>query len=210
MFIIKNKGFTLIEILIALFVFTILSLILAGGLRSVINTHAGTEKKAERLHDLQISLLMISRDLEQAVDRPVVNASGKEDAAFIGDKQHFTLTRIGAARTPNSSRTSYLQRVDISWNEDSLWRRTADAIDQTEKSKWLERRLLNEVQRVDFYYLDKDGKFHQGWPLENATDQALPRAVRVDLTLSKWGSISQLYVIPVQSKQDANSSPPRD
>ena len=71
-------------------------------------------------------------------------------------------------------------------------------LDQAPSTKSSARELLGNVAAVRFRYLDQDKHFHDNWPPEQSGGQALPRAVRMDLTMSQWGTISQLYVIPVQ------------
>src|SRR5690242_2240764 len=93
----KNGGFTLLEILIALFIFTILSLMLASALHNVIGIQTATENNADRLRKLQIVLLIMSRDIEQTVNRPVMGVNGKEEIAFRGTPLKFEFTHTGLA-----------------------------------------------------------------------------------------------------------------
>ena len=76
----KQAGFTLLEILIALFIFAILSLMLTTVLRRVIDTHAHTEQVASTLRDTEWALLRLSRDLESTVNRSVTDSSGSDRA----------------------------------------------------------------------------------------------------------------------------------
>lgn len=202
-----NRGFTLLEILIALFIFSILSVMLASALRVVINAQAGSEKSAERLRQLQMALLVFSRDVEQTVNRPIVDAAGKEEMAFLGSPRSFTFTRAGFANPAGAVLRSSLQRSRYYWDEDALWRMSWKALDQPPQSQPVFRRLLSDVTEARFQYLDKDGRFHDQWPLEGESDQPLPRAVRISLTLSSWGKMSQLYVISAQSSK-AQPAPP--
>lgn len=192
-----QKGFTLMEILIALFVFTIISMILTSALRSVIDAHAGAEKNAARLRELQMVVLLMSRDIEQTVNRPVLNTSAKEDEVFSGTPQGCTFTRTGYANPEAAVARSSLQRTGYVWRDDALWRVSWDVLDLAPDSRPRSRRLLGGVTAVRFEYLDKDKRFHKGWPI-NGDDQPLPRAVRVVLTLKDWGQISQLYLVPAQ------------
>lgn len=193
-----HAGFTLLEILIALFIFTILSLMLVSALHTVIGAQSGTEKNAERLRHVQIVLLGMSRDIEQAVDRPITNASAKQDPAFMGDPHQFTFTHTGIANPMGTSARSTLQRVQYAGDENLLSRTTWDALDQAPTSKSHTRPLLTDVTEARFEYIDKDGKPHQEWPVEDQSHSPLPRAVRIYLTIKDWGKMSQLYVIPIQ------------
>lgn len=205
----RMKGFTLLEILIALFIFSILSLMLVSGLRTVINAQSGTEQKAQQLRKVQIALLMMSRDIEQAVSRPVMNASGKEEAAFIGKPRTFIFTHAGFANPTGALARSTLQRAGYLWNEESLYRETWQVLDQAPQSKVHRRSLLTNVTEAHFQYLDKNGRYRDNWPLEGENDQPLPRAVKVYLTLAQWGTMSQVYLIAAQPNTNTSTQLPK-
>lgn len=199
----RYLGFTLLEILIALFIFSILSLIMAAALRTVINAQAGAENKAQRLRQWQMALLVMSRDIEQAVDRPVINATGKEEAAFIGEPTSFTFTHTGYANLSDTIRRSHLQRTGYVWRDEALWRFTLPVLDAAPKTKIQKRQLVSDViTNAHFQYLAQTGRFYDHWPLEHAQDESsLPRGVKISFTVSPWGELTQFYLIPVQVNQ---------
>lgn len=194
----SKQGFTLLEMLVALFIFTILSMMLAGALRNVIDAQSGTEMHAARLRDLQFALVKMSRDIEQAVNRPITNAEGKEDAAFFGTPGGFVLTHTGFANFMGITASSALQRTQYRWKDSTLWRTTWSSLDQTANTQAHLQPLLENVSAARFEYLDSNHKFHTGWPVQGQFNQPLPRAVKIYLTISNWGSISQTYVIPAE------------
>ncbi|OGT42637.1 MAG: type II secretion system protein GspJ [Gammaproteobacteria bacterium RIFCSPHIGHO2_12_FULL_37_34] len=191
----KLHGFTLLEILVALFIFTILSIMLVGGLHSVINAQSVTLQHGERLHQLQLALLMMSRDIEQTINRPVIISSGREEQAFVGNNRMFTFTHLGLAHPTEWIARSTMQRTRYSFNDNAIWRTTWPVVDQAPQSRSHSRRLLVATQ-ASFQYLDKKGRFHNDWPVVGQHNESLPRAIRIYLTLPKWGELSQLYVIP--------------
>lgn len=204
-------GFTLLEILIAMFIFTIISLILVGALRGVINTQSGTDKSAERLRKLQMALLIMSRDIEQTIDRPVLNEVGKENQAFVGSPREITFTHTGLANPTGMLARTTMQRTAYIWHDNALWRSTWAALDLAPDSEPHTRKLLDKVTEVRFQFLDKDGRFYDYWPGEGQTKQSIPRAVRVYLKIPDWGSMSQLYVIsaqPISREQQKPAAPP--
>lgn len=204
---VRMKGFTLLEILIALFVFSILSLIMAGGLRSVINAQTGTEENAERLRNLQFVLLMMSRDVEQALNRPVVLTTGREEPAFIGSPTSFTFTHSGFANPNAAAAHSVFQRTRYEWQNSAIWRTTWPVLDQAPQTKPHARQLLEAVSDAHFEYLDQTGRFQSRWPVEGESKQPLPKAVRINMTITNWGTISQLYVIPAQASKAEQPAP---
>lgn len=200
------NGFTLLEILIALFIFTILSMILVNALHNVINISATTEKNAERLRNLQFALLTMSRDIEQTVNRPVLNTAGTEEEAFIGTPRYFTFTHMGFANPTGELARSSLQRTQYAWNQGVLWRKTWTELDQAPQSLPHARELL-EITDANFKYLDHKGRFQNNWPPSEGREDPLPLAVSIHLVIPNWGRLSQLYVISAQSKQTPPNLP---
>jgi general secretion pathway protein J len=196
----RFSGFTLLEILVALFVFAILSLILASSLRSVITAQSVTEKNAERLREMQLAILVISRDVEQAVDRSVKIAAGREEKALVGTPQGFSFTHMGIANPTGNLKRSTLQRTRYAYHDNKLWRMVWPVLDQAPETIAHSRQLLANVTYAQFQYLDKEKHFQSNWPVEGGDPRLLPLAIKVTLVISGWGKITQLYVLPIQSK----------
>jgi len=199
----KIRGFTLVEIIVALFIFSLVSMIVVGALHNVLGTQALAEKKAVRLAGLQVALLFISRDLEQAINRPVTDESGKSQG-FTGTSSMITFTHAGLDNPLGQLRRSTLQRTRYQLNGGVLRRFTWSVLDQATEIKPDARVLLNAVSDLRFEYLDDKNHFQTVWPLSSQKNAALPRAVRVSLTLRDWGKISQLYIIAGQSIANPN------
>lgn len=196
----NNKGFTLLEILVALFIFTIVAMMTVGALHTVFNTQSATEKKSENIAELQIAMTLLSRDFEQIVDRPITNASGQVEASFIGEKNTATFTHAGLANPTGTLQRSTLQRTQYRLENGNLIRESWPELDQVPQSQPSQRILLNNVTSLQFRYLDKDGHFQPAWPSPDQPNNngELPRAVRVIITLKNLGKMSQLYIIPGQ------------
>lgn len=195
----RNDGFTLMEVLIALFIFSIVSLLLSQGLHTVVNLQGDTEDKAKRLRNLQMGLLVMSRDIEQIVQRPICNASGKEEAAFIGTPDKFTFTHTGYT----------LQRVAYVFGDKGLMRLTWPVLDQVPKTKAAQRLFIDDVTEARFEYLDTQGRFQEKWPADNGEGAAiLPRGVRITLTIKNWGSMTQFYLLTAEDRQADDPQPP--
>jgi len=170
-------------------------------LRTVINAQSGAEVKAEQLRKLQMLFLIMARDIEQAVNRPIIQSTGREEPAFMGSPQAFAFTHGGFANPAGILAHSTLQRTAYLWKEDDLWRVTWPVLDQTPESKSHMRRMISGVKEVNFQYLDEKGRFHEDWPVNGEESQPIPRGVRIQLTLPQ-GSISQLYLIPIRIKNN--------
>lgn len=196
------QGFTLLEILIALFLFTILSVMMVNALHSVMNADEATERYAARLRDLQLGLLFISRDVEQMVDRPILGRTGHQEPAFVGSSNGFTFTHGGVADPTGQLLRSTLQRTHYGWSDKCLWRFTWRELDEAPDSKPAKKEILCRIREVRFQYLTKAGKFQADWqPKEGTPLDPLPSAISIVLTFENGEKITQLYVIPAQSSQ---------
>lgn len=187
-----QRGFTLIEILVALFIFTLLSMLMLGGLRTVINAQSGSERNSAQLRKMQMVLLMLSRDIEQIVNRPILDATGQEEAAFIGTIHSMQFTHAGFANATGSS----LQRTGYKFNHEALQRLTWPVLDQAPESMPHTRTLLTDVTFAEFQYLDSMGSYHNTWPADDLTKEVLPRGVKISMKMAYWGELNQLYLIP--------------
>lgn len=190
-------GFTLLEILIALLIFTIVSVIMTQALHTVFTSQSRTEERAAALARLQIAMLLISRDIEQTINRPVSNAAGVSEG-LIGSTHALTFTHTGFTNPLAAEQRSTLQRVRYQLSDGNLVRLTWPVLDQTTSTIPTQRKLLSGVVDLVFTYLDEQGHFEQNWNAGGQNIASLPRAVRITLTLKNWGTLSQLYLIPGQ------------
>ena len=191
-------GFTLLEILIATFIFTIVSVIIAGGLRSMLNVQSVVNKKSDILAERQTAFLLISRDCAQAINRPVTNAKGISEEALIGEPENMTLTSAGFVNPLALSPQSALRRLTYLIKDNQLIRSTSPVLDAVSTSLFTDRVLLRGVTALRLEYLDHRHVFQAHWPPQNdVVEKALlPLAIRLTLTLGDEGSVSQLYLLP--------------
>jgi general secretion pathway protein J len=201
----KQNGFTLMELLIALAVFALLSVMAYGGLRSVLTAKAETERQATRLKEVEMAMLFLSRDLEQAVARPVRNEYGDPQPALrldvTGKHAILELTRAGWANPAFETRST-LQRIAYAVNDDGeLTRAYWHVLDrpQPQDSVPAVAPLLKKVSRFRVRWLDASRKWgaeHEGWPPEGAALEQLPLAMEVVVELEDLGEIVRLFRLP--------------
>lgn len=195
----KTTGFTLLEILIALFVFSIVSIILGTGLHTILSNQTSTDKNAARFAELQMALTILSRDFEQVIDRPITLANGALEDAFVGSNNTATFSHAGFTNPLGQQQRSTLQRTRYRLEKDTLLRESWLELDQAKQTPPTQRKLLTGATQLAFEFLDKSGNFQNRWPpAELGNNVELPRAVRIRITLSDLGKVSQTYIIPGQ------------
>jgi general secretion pathway protein J len=194
-------GFTLLEMLVALAIFALLSVMSYGGLRSVMEQQSATQLEAESLGQLQKIYLLMQRDFEQIVPRAVRDEYGEELPPLAG-AEILQLTR-GGWNNPLGHPRSTLQRVGYAYTDGQLVRITWTVLDRAQDSVPLEQPLTKEITSMDVRYLDSKGEWITGWPDQAAAiNQAtpppsLPKALEITLEHKQYGELVWLFRMPV-------------
>lgn len=196
----KKSGFTLIEILIALAVFAILATVTSSVMYYAFNTRARVNQQADRLNTVQLALLLLERDITQAIPRAVFGNEMHLFPAFIGQPAYFELTRLGLENPHSLEKRSNLQRLAYVCNNNQLLRRIWPILDSTNRDRYEDRIVLDNLTACRFAYLNHNLQVLPEWR-ENAVRQnqkaePLPKAIQINLTLKDWDKISLLFIIP--------------
>lgn len=199
-----SRGFTLLELLVALAVFAILATAAYGGLRSVLFTRAAVEAQSQRLAAVQLAFHRLGQDLEQVTRRGIRDEYGEPQAALLGGTlagEPLLLTRAGWANPLGQPRAS-LQRVAYQLRDGQLWRLYWPVLDRGGLVEPREMRVLDQVREFRIRFLDQNESWRNDWPPpagEGSSPQnpdPLPRAVEISLTLEDWGEITRLLLLP--------------
>lgn len=202
----RLAGFTLLELIVALSIFAVVSVLAYGGLKTVLDARDHAEKQAARLAKLQTGFMLISRDVEQAVSRAVRDPLGTgfypamRGRADVSKGSELEFTREGY-RNPTGQPRSNMQRVGYGLKERDLVRLTWPVLDRVQASEPKGAVIFNDVQEFEVRYLDAEGAWHNEWATApEATagkpNVLLPVAMEITLDIEGWGRISRLFRVP--------------
>jgi general secretion pathway protein J len=189
------KGFTLLEMLVALFIFGLVSAAGVGVLRFSMDNQELVRVRIERLAELESARALLKADLLQAVARRVRDAHGRpNDFVFAGNQQSgggplLALTRRGLDNPDGDPRPS-LQYIEYRLADGVLERVARPALDGGEVLP--ARRLLAGVRTASLQFLWR-GQWLEALP--RGAHVELPQAVRLDLELQDYGAVSQLLLV---------------
>lgn len=210
------RGFTLLELLIAIALFALLGVATWRLLDGVLRADQAVRAQTEHLRRLDRALWQLERDLLQAVPRPVRDADGQPLAAFLAapatDVQADLEFTRGGARPPAELPRATLQRVAWRWHEGRLERLRWAALDRRADGKPQRQEALADVEALHWRYLGEDGQWHRQWPpqgratVPGEADRSLPRAVELQLRVPRLGTLRRLWRLP----DEALDSGPRD
>lgn len=195
----RGRGFTLLELLVAMAIFAVVGLAAYGGLQAVLAQQVLARENANRFREIQFAVQQLSRDIYQAVPRPVRETLGDgARGALLGDARNrypIEFTRGGWSNPLGQPRAA-VQRVAYELEEDRLLRRHWFVPDHTLDEEPVDRELLTGVLEFRLRFLGAGGWSDQ-WPQGlDATDPAmLPMAVEFVLELEDWGEIRRLVEV---------------
>jgi general secretion pathway protein J len=196
----NHGGFTLLELLVALAIFSLIAVMAYGGLETVLNQQARTEENAESLAALQKTYLVMQRDIEQAVPRAIRDEFGDQQGPLVGTAL-FQLTRGGWNNPANQPRSS-LQRVGYSLEDRQLIRYAWLVLDRAQDSAPTRQPLAEDIESLQVRYLDETGDWQEQWPPIQAgnnpaaTPLDFPRAVEMTLEHARFGTLIWLFQLP--------------
>jgi general secretion pathway protein J len=195
-------GFTLLELLVAVAIFAVLSAMAYGGLSNVIDNSQQTETSMQRLQQVQLAMLKISRDFTQIAQRNIRDEYGNsKDYILSGeDDDIFIEFSRNGRRNPAELLRSHLQRVAYKLEDNQLSRLDWPHLDRTGEMQPYESVLLDQVEAASIRFLDNNNEWHDDWPPLNATsqpgdDSETLSAIEFTLELQDWGELVRLFLV---------------
>jgi general secretion pathway protein J len=209
-----SKGFTLVEVLIAMAITALVAVVAYTGLSAAISGAESLRSASVRAHDIHQTLGLLSSDLRQTVNRSVIDEFGQVAPALSGGelaRDMLSLTRAGWHNSTAAPRSG-LQRVHWWLEDDQLWRGYYPVLDLTAGTELIETLILDEVTRFEVRFLpalgmiesDRDDvidrrNWQENWIADLSRPGLTPTppaAVEVVLDISGLGEVRRLYVLP--------------
>ena len=193
----NHCGFTLLEMLLALVIFTMVSI---GGwqiLTTITNARDVQTRHEQRLTELDYTMLVLKQDFRQLVDRGrrvdgkvTTNSLFTADGMHNSDSQGISFVRAGWQNAEYRLPRSNLQRVYYRLKENQLQRAYDQVLDNPTNDEAEFKVLLTGVENLSF-------RFYYGnqWRDQLKQNQ-LPKAVEIQLSLTREGQINRRFILP--------------
>lgn len=196
------RGFTLIEVLVALAIFAILAALSYGALGQTLASAELLNDRMDRLQALQRTIRIVSEDFMQLSPRPVRAEIGSRAGATLDTdfQSGFALQLThGGWNNPIALPRGTLQRAAYRIEDDELVRYHWRVLDRTFNNEPIGVALIDGVETIVFRFLQANGEWTEQWPPQNqAGPQASrdrPRAVELVLNLTGEGEIRRLLEV---------------
>lgn len=194
-----QRGFTLLELIVVIAIFGVLSVMAYGGLNSVMKSRTHIEQSLERTAEFQKAYMKLRNDFQEARNRPTRDAYGVLQAAFVTDRNdHVNFTRAGWRNPLGQARPS-LERVVYRYDTEkkTLIRSSYRVLDQAQDSQTVDQVLLEKVDEVKWRYLDLNRTWVREWPSRDSRFAAKaampPLAAELTLRTTDLGEFRLLF-----------------
>ena len=209
-----SAGFTLLEVLVAMAITAFVSLVAYTSLSTAISGAESARRVAQQIHELNRAFSMLSRDLRQVVNRPVVDEFGQIVPALIGGElaqEWLVMTRAGWHNSSGAPRST-LQRISWRVQDGQLIRSYYPVLDRTPGTDPIETLVLQNIEGIGILFLPALGEiesdrndvidrrmWEENWIFDLSqpnADLMPPAAVEIRLEIAGVGEIRQTYVLP--------------
>ncbi len=197
----REKGFTLLEIMVAIFIFAILITTVFGSFRAVFSSTDAVGGDVDVFATARTCIARMATDLSSLYildypryQKPEFNDE-KEPYQFLGDTTDLAGTSFGRLRFTSLAHlfingdfregvTRIVYYVQERSDETLVLRRADHLFPFPEFEESEDDPILFEnLVSLEFQYLDEEGEAHESWDSESGdTDYATPHALEIRLT----------------------------
>ncbi|MBN3966162.1 type II secretion system minor pseudopilin GspJ [Pseudomonas gregormendelii] len=202
-----QRGFTLLEVLVAIAIFSLLGLATWQLLDRVLHSDRRIASHEQRLRHLQRAMGLLERDLQLA-SRRALSDDASASQAMIGQPGELRLVR-GGWRNPLDQPRSELLQVRHLWR-DQQWLRETLPLPGGEPGGAQPQLqvLLKGVRLKRLRYVDGHGQAHTGWPADGQT-LGLPGALEIVIDAPGFPDIRRVILMPGGVPAgDSHAAPP--
>ncbi|MBM4227081.1 MAG: type II secretion system protein GspJ [Gammaproteobacteria bacterium] len=191
----SSAGFTLLEVLVAIAIFSVMAVLAYEGLRNFLAARTLLDNRTGVFHARVRGMAQMQQDLEQLVARPVRDELGDPVDALrrrTGEEVLLAFTRHSPWPAPSRGLPD-LRRVEYRLLEGRLLRREWDALDRVSSVGYRERTLLSGVESVQLRFHGAES-WQDDWAgaAGPASRTDLPRAVGVLVRFADGRSLERI------------------
>lgn len=193
-----NRGFTLLEMLVAIAIFAILSLSAYQILQGVLRSGEISKDHSESLMQLQRAMLIIEQDFTQIAARTSRDAGAGQvkpqvisvgPSLFESTDQGIEFNRLGWQNPLNLLPRSNIARVRYRLKDGQLQRLYFLYPDLVAGQEPQVQVLLNDIEKLSFRFWDKD------WQTSWGAAKKLPKGIEISFTSKQYSEIRRVFLV---------------
>lgn len=199
-----QRGFTLVEILVAIAIFSLIASASTAVLTNVIVASEQSSQSIERLQSLQRAMMVIERDLLQAVNRaPRIGGVDNNTTVFFGGAGEMQSTHDGVSFVRNGWQNpmwllprSNMQGVAYRLNSDNVLERLHTLfVDNDLGVDPIVRPLLTGVTDLNIEFMVAINSRNEiSWD-ESYEGNKVPKGIAIEITTKDFGVIRREFAL---------------
>lgn len=196
-----QSGFTLIEVLVAMAIFGVMSTLAYMTLGQTLSNSDMLNERMNRLQSIQRTMSYLSTELIQAAPRSIRGDLGGSKPALISDfgaEFALEMTHNGwpnSAGVPRSTQQRSAYRIE----DEELIRYHWNVLDRTVNNLPVATVMLDSIESLTFRFLQQNGEWVEQWPPTGSQSalatNLLPRAVTIVLVLPDEGELTRVVEV---------------
>lgn len=190
----RAHGFTLIEVMSALLVLSLLALMSYRGLGAVLDAREHVKHETDKWRQVAAFFARFERDVELAAPRPVRTKDGIAPA-WLGAPSATAGVSLEFSRFASTEGVDTARRIGYRLNdrnEIELW--LWPGLDVAPDALPARYAVLAGVKTFELQYLNPSLAWVDIWPTSPA-DQPIPRAVRLRIVLASNEELVRIFVL---------------
>ncbi|WP_330985791.1 MULTISPECIES: type II secretion system minor pseudopilin GspJ [Enterobacterales] len=182
----KQHGFTLIEVMIAMAIFSLLSLLAYHILSASVKSSEIAQEHTARLAEIQTAFSLLERDFIQILPRQT-----DDEKAFLSTtKTSLSFTTIGSYSAAAPLSASDLARATWTFTDNTLTRSAQSLPSRPNASRITPFILLTGVNSLHWRFYSSE------WTDSWSKTDAFPKVIELVVTLEDMGEIRRLFLLP--------------
>jgi general secretion pathway protein J len=192
-----QKGFTLLEVLIAIAIFSVVSLASFTIFDTVLRGDESSKLRSDRQNELQRAFFLIERDVMQIAKRSMrINGEAPSnvfiqtaDDSFLADNQAMAFVRNGWTNPGLLLPRSDMQSVAYRLEENTLERLHYNFVDAVVGQEPKIRPLITNISDLSFEFYDG-----QNWQTK-WSGNSLPLAIAIEIETDDFGYLRRQFLV---------------
>ncbi|BBN80244.1 type II secretion system protein GspJ [Pseudoalteromonas sp. A25] len=205
----RQRGFTLLEVMVALGILAFVVMSTHQILDSTLKAKEASESTIAELEALQTTFRLMDQDFSQMTKREVRNEAGDVNPTYVLHGRYelqsqfdgIAFVRDGWTNPISLLPRSELQAVGYRVVDDNLERIYRIYVDELDGAEPKAQVVIEDIEELKFEFMDDKQQWQEDWK-----KKALPVAVAVTLQVKGAAPIRRLFLTPGDGKEQQAQS----